>query len=109
MSISVTISNPLSKEQQVINIPVATEASFRNLWQIGSSELGLTWVSLFDAGVEISKDDVGELIAELERLSIWAKERSHKQQEVVQMQDRIQRMINEIPKIVSQGNDIFIG
>lgn len=109
MSISVTVSNPSSKEQQLINIPVATEAVFRNLWQVGSSELGLAWISLFDAGVDISKEDVGELIAELRQLNNWAKKRSSEQKDVVQMQDRIERMINEIPVIVSQGNDIFIG
>ncbi len=109
MSISVIVPNPSSREKQLINIPVATEATFRNVWQIGSSELGLTWISLFDVGVEISKEDVGELIAELKQLNIWAEERSPKQQEIVQMQNRIKRMIKEIPKIVSQGNDIFIG
>ena len=109
MSISVTVSNPSSKEQQLINIPVATEAVFRSVWQIGSSELGLIWVPLFDVGVDISKEDAKELIVELKQLNVWAEKRSHKQQEVVQMQERIERMVREIPEIVSQGNNIFIG
>lgn len=109
MSISVTVSNPSSKEQRLINIPVATEAAFRSVWQAGSSELGLTWIPLFDTGVDISKQDVDELIVELRQLEVWAEERSQKQQEVVQVRERIKRMIKEIPEIVSQGNDIFIG
>lgn len=108
MSITLTVSNPENMEQQLMTIPVATEAAFKTFWQRGSSELGLTWVPLFDVGIEVAKEDVSELIEELKKLDSWAK-KSYPQQEITQMQNRLERLINEIPKIISQGKNIFIG
>lgn len=109
MSISLIISNPGTDEQRLVNIPIATEDAFQKIWQTGCSELSLRYVSLFDTGVEIEQNDVGELTAELTKLHHWTEMLKPQTEQIAQMQTRLKRLINEIPEIVDEKTKVYIG
>ncbi len=109
MSVSVIVSNPATLEQQLINIPVATESVFNSLWQTACDALNLQLVPLFSLGIDVGTDELNDLLDELERLKMWAENYRPQTDEVTQMQERVTRLINELPILVTPTSGVFIG
>lgn len=109
MSVSLIVANPTTPEQQLINIPVATEEVFNNIWLTASDELGLQLVPVFSSGIDIGVEELDDLLIELGRLKRWAESREPQTAEMIQMQERISRLIEEMPPIVTSASEVFIG
>ncbi len=108
MSISLIISNPVDNEQRQINIPVATESFFNNHWLPATRILKLTLIPMFSFGFEIGEEELPDVLAELKALKSWAAEQNQST-ETHQILDRADRLLQELPKIVSSQIKVFIG
>lgn len=108
MSVSVIVDDPVTDEQRLVTIPVATESTFSDLWLPASQELGLLFVPLFGNGIVVGEEELDDVLSELSKLRDWT---SHQAQtgEVLQMLKRVNRMIDELPEIVSPRTKVYIG
>jgi hypothetical protein len=52
-------------------VPVATEDTYRTVWQAGAHALGLEWVKAMQFGVEVTRDDLADVLDELRMLRAW--------------------------------------
>ena len=70
MSVGLMISNPISAEEHLY-LPISTEKDFQDHWMPIITELDLKWVRCFQSGIELEKEDIEEVLKELERLQDW--------------------------------------
>jgi hypothetical protein len=108
MSVAVIIDDPVTDDQRLVSIPVASEQVFNELWIPASQELGLEFVPLFLGGVVIGKEELDDVLLELSKLKAWTMDQVQTE-EINQMRSRIDRLIDELPKIVSSQTRVFIG
>ena len=109
MSISVIIDNPTLEKHEKVNIPVATERVFQEYWKPGCKALGLQWIQLFPLGVEISTDELEDILTELAQFREWAIH-NLAPDTLSHVLERIDRLVVELPVILSEpGTKVFIG
>lgn len=108
MSISMIVSNPVVEEQQQVNIPVATDKFFKDFWMPMAESLRLTYVPLFMSGIEVGKQELADVLAELRLLKEWSVQRNQTP-EGKQMLERLDRLVQQLPAIVSDQTKVFIG
>jgi hypothetical protein len=109
MSIMAFIHRPENEFEQQFNVPVATEAFFRDFWEPAVKTLGLQWVPIFAAGIDVRKEDLPDVLEELDRLKLWAeRELSGEQRDHILA--RIGRLADELPKAFQREDAVvFIG
>lgn len=109
MSIAAYIDEPINEKEDNFYIPVSTENFFKLYWKPGCEALNLRWVSLFDVGVDITKDDVSEVISELKQLQIWF-EQNLSNEQTKHLKERIELLISNLPSIFERDDvSLFIG
>lgn len=69
MSIAAIIIKP---EDTNFYVPVSTEAFFQRCWLPAIKELNLKIISLFNPGLDLTKNDLFHLVEELEVIKKWA-------------------------------------
>ncbi len=106
MSIAVIICNPVSDYEESIYIPVATELFFEKNWLMGCNELDLEWIPAFHSGIEIEKQNLNDVLNELQEILIWAKKRLD-YDNYAMMNKRIELLIEKLPFLFIR-NDIRI-
>ena len=105
MTVAVLIERPDGTSD---GIPVATEAAFEALWKPGIEALGLRWLPHFQTGLPLDPDDWPEISDELEKLRQWAAA-SLAEEEAAYVIRRIERLLLELPALISAGAAIWIG
>ncbi|UUZ90133.1 hypothetical protein LJK87_29630 [Paenibacillus sp. P25] len=109
MSISAFIPEPADDLERQFHIPVSTEAFFAECWEPAAEELGLRWVPVFSTGIEITKEDLPEVLGELNRLKEWALEQSGGER-MKQLVSRIDLLLAESPRALQRdGTAVYIG
>lgn len=68
MSVALLIKAP-NKEPRLV--PVATEATYAAIWQAGATALQLSWVEAMQFGVDVTAEDLAEVLDELHMLRAW--------------------------------------
>ncbi|WP_274650919.1 hypothetical protein [Paenibacillus humicola] len=109
MAISAFIPEPENEFEQLFSVPVATEAFFQACWEPAVEPLGLQWVPGFASGIDVTKDDLPAVLAELEKLKLWAEtELSGDRRD--KMLERLERLAAELPHAFRrEGAVVFIG
>jgi hypothetical protein len=69
MSIALLIEYQDSNKNELV--PVATEESFKEYWLPAVSRLSLEWIPLFETGVPLAYEDIGDVCRELEMIITW--------------------------------------
>lgn len=72
MSVLAFISTPQNEYEKSFAVPVATERIFCDCWVPTINALNLKWVTLFSSGIEITEEDLNQVIPELLKVKIWA-------------------------------------
>ena len=108
MSVSAFIPDPVNKEELGFNVPVASEAFFKSYWEPAAEELGLQWVPIFSTGIDVSLEDLPDVLDELNRLKQWASRRGGVEME--QMLSRLDLLITQLPQAYRrEGAVVYIG
>ena len=68
MSVALLIKDSNNESRLV---PVATEATYAAIWQAGATALQLRWVEAMQFGVDVTADDLAEILDELRMLRAW--------------------------------------
>ncbi|SFD76938.1 hypothetical protein SAMN05216378_1352 [Paenibacillus catalpae] len=71
MSISAFIIDPEDEFERSFNLPVATEAFYKQYWEPAVEELGLEWAALFQGGTDVEREDVPVILEEISKLKEW--------------------------------------
>lgn len=108
MSVSAFIPHPENEEELGFNVPVASEAFFNAYWMPAAEELNLQWVPIFSTGIDISEEDLPDVLGELDRLKQWAAGRGGEEME--QMLSRIDMLMARLPQAFErEGAVVYIG
>ncbi|CAG7599277.1 hypothetical protein PAESOLCIP111_00298 [Paenibacillus solanacearum] len=109
MSISAFIPEPANDAERQFHVPVAAEAFFAECWEPPAEALGLKWVPLFSTGIEIEKQDLPEVLDELNRLKEWALEQAGGER-MEKLLSRIQMLLTALPQMLQRdGAVVYIG
>jgi hypothetical protein len=111
MSVGLLIRKRGQDRAQGRYVPVATEEVFVQHWVPACRSLGLSWVPLFETGVQVAGDDIEAVLAELRVFEQWLRQAPPPGAKAIS--DRLQRLIQEL-SLVSQADDlqdfeVFIG
>ena len=68
MSVALIVKDANSQSSLVL---VATEATYRTVWQDGAKALGLDWVAALQAGVVVTEENRGIILEQLQSLRGW--------------------------------------
>ena len=111
MSVFGFILNPENEFEKSIGIPVATEKFFNEYWLPAAEELGLKWIPTFSVGMDVTKEDLAEVIHELYQLKRWAKANLHlRRADQDYMITRIELLEEKLPQAFRRENAVmFIG
>ena len=71
MSVSLMISNPINEDEQYLHLPISTERFFEDHWMPIIIELDLKWARCFQGGIELEKEDIKEVLKELDKMQNW--------------------------------------
>ncbi|HEY9692310.1 MAG TPA: hypothetical protein V6D15_08905 [Oculatellaceae cyanobacterium] len=72
MSVSISIENPISSEEDEFYFPLATESFFYNVWVKGAIALNLKLIPFLGNGFEINKEEWVVLKQEIKQIILWA-------------------------------------
>ena len=109
MSIAAYIDEPVNEKEDNFYIPISTEKFFKSYWKPGCEALDLQWVTLFDVGVDITKEYVSDVIMELEQLQTWS-EQNLSDEQVKHIKERIELLKKHLPSIFERDDvSLFIG
>ena len=102
---------PENEFEKNISIPVANEDFFNKFWLPAAEELGLKWIPAFSAGMDVTKEDVPDILDELNELKKWATASSKlNQDEKKYMITRIEIFEETLPQAFRRENAVmFIG
>ncbi len=75
-------------------VPVATEDTYRAVWQRGAKALALEWVEAMQFGVVITEENRTEILAQLDKLLEWfeSNEHSYQVERLVRVMDALRRV-----------------
>lgn len=71
MSVCLMISNPISENEEYFHLPISTERVFKDHWLPIIAELDLKWVRCFQCGIELNKEDIEEVLREIDKMQNW--------------------------------------
>ena len=71
MSVSLMISNPINENEEYFHLPISTERIFEDHWMPIITELDLKWARCFQGGIELDKEDIKEVLKELDKMQKW--------------------------------------
>ncbi|MFE5317676.1 hypothetical protein ACFQ88_03095 [Paenibacillus sp. NPDC056579] len=109
MSISAFIPEPADELERQFHVPVAAEAFFAECWEPAAEALGLKWVPVFSTGIEIMKEDLPDVLDELNRLKEWAMDQPGGER-MEKLTMRIELLLTELPKALQRdGAIVYIG
>ena len=74
MSVGVYINNLLDETNLKYYFPISSEKFFNSHWLPACELLKLRWIPCFSSGIDIYKEDLPEIKAEIDRLKVWARE-----------------------------------
>jgi len=94
MSVALLIKH---RDRDTVLVPIATEATYRSVWQAGATALELDWVEAMQSGIKIRQDDLPEILFELRMLRAWFEASSYSSQS-----ERLDRVVDAL-KAVSFG------
>jgi hypothetical protein len=80
-----------SREAPDRSIPVATQANFVAQWVRGATVLGLEWIPLAETGFDVTAENRGDVVDELQRLRGWFVEQHDNHSN-----ERLDRLLSEI-------------
>jgi len=103
------IQDPKTDEEKSFSIPLASEKFFEDIWEPLAEELELQWIPTFLSGVDVIEDDLDDIVSELEKLEVLAKEKLN-QDNFSQLQERIKLIKDKLPGAFKRvGAVVFIG
>lgn len=107
MSISLLISAEHIPQEKWKSLPVASEDAFNNLWLplIEDSE----FVPLFEVGLDVNNDNLGDVLRELENLEAKMNILSKQDAKYGKPLERIRELLKTLPDVVSKYSQVFIG
>jgi hypothetical protein len=105
MSIAAFIDNPKTDVEKSFYIPIATEHSFTSLWEPAFESLDLQWIPSFAIGIDISREDLQNVLIELSQIREWVQENLSdiKSQQVI---ERVDILLKELPSAFSREDVI---
>ncbi len=106
MSIAAFIDNPKTEEEKSFYIPIATEQSFTSFWKPACERLGLQWIPSFAIGIDISREDLQNVLIEFSQIREWFQE-NLSDVESKQVVERVDILLKELPSIFSR-EDIIV-
>jgi len=109
VSISAFIPEPANDFERQFHVPLAAETFFAECWEPAAETLGLKWVPIFSTGIEIMKEDLPEVLEELNRLKQWALSQAGGER-MEKLANRIEILQSELPKMLQRdGAVVYIG
>ncbi len=77
MSVALLLKDANAKSSMV---PLATEATYRSVWQDGAKALDLEWVAAMQGGVNVTEENREAILSELGTLRGWFDANGHEAQ-----------------------------
>lgn len=109
MSIGAFIEKPNNNIEGNFYTPIATEAFFKKCWMPAIEALNLQWLKLFPIGLSLSKENISNIVSELELLNKWVKANLN-EEEQKHIHERITGLEQMLEKaIVLEDVIVFIG
>lgn len=109
MSVAAFINDPINEEEDNLYIPIASENFFVSYWKPACQALDLKWIPLFNIGIDITKENLPEIISELTKLQDWAKQ-NLSDEKSEHIRERIELLIRQFPSIFKRDDvSLFIG
>ena len=103
MSVALQIRDDKDAEERLV--PVAPEHVFKATWLHGATELGLEWVASMETGIDVTEENLGEVVEELGRLRGWMNLRG----ETYDI-ERLDRLVAELRALrFDDGATAFVG
>jgi hypothetical protein len=108
VSISLLVKPAGKGLEGAVSVPLATEDVFKRYWSPVCAALGLKWVPLFQTGLPVGMDDIGEVLSELLEIRRWLDERPEQGASVIR--PRLDAVITELERVASSPDvEIYIG
>lgn len=109
MSVGAYVNNPQNDQEKKFFIPVSSERFFNSYWLPACEVLDLRWIKCFSPGISIFKEDILEVIRELNRLKDWAI-KNLADKDLVYMTKRIDLLVTQLPLVFTRDDlSVFIG
>lgn len=109
MSVAAFINNAINEEEETFYLPVSSERFFNSYWLPACEELNLRWIPCFSPGIDIYKEDLPEVIAEINQVKSWALD-NLSGTDLEYMTKRIDLLVTQLPSIFTrEGISVFIG
>jgi len=108
MSVSLIVNEPRNESQRTLYIPIATEKFFNDYWKPNSLQLGLQLVPEFSTGIIVGEAELSDILRELSMLRSWAIGQNEAP-ESVHLITRLDRLVAELPDLISSGATVYIG
>lgn len=111
MSVVLLTTSRRGDERSNRLVPVATQATYEELWVPAAEALGLQWIPLFEAGFPLERSDLPDVIRDLEKLRAFCLSSERHREMILERLDRLIEELNEIYEINGSDDDveIFIG
>jgi hypothetical protein len=89
-------------------VPIATHDVFRRHWAPACEALELRWVPLFETGLPLEREDIADVLAELEAIKRWSEQHP---ETGAAIGERLDRLIAELRALQdsSDVHEIYIG
>ena len=109
MSVGVYINNPLNEENLKFYVPVSSEKFFKSCWLPACELLNLRWIPCFGSGINIYKEDLPEIKAEIDRLKVWAR-KNLSDTNLKYMIERLNLLDDKLPlAFTREDSSVYIG
>ena len=109
MSVAAFINNAINDEEEKFYLPVSSESFFYSHWLPACELLNLRLVPCFAFGIDIYKENLLEVIAELNQLKAWTL-KNLSGSDLEYMTKRIDLLITKLPLVFTRdGISVFIG
>jgi hypothetical protein len=74
-------------------------------WRPAAETLGLQWVPMFEVGVTVERDDLPEVIGELDALRAWCTSSGSPGELIL---ERVSRLVDELKRLKDSCEDVII-
>ena len=86
-------------------VPIATEVTYREVWQSGAKALALEWIAAMQGGVVVTEDNRAEILDELHKLRGWFESNGYSSQS-----ERVDLVVNALKGVhFDEGETAWIG
>ena len=109
MSVGVYINNLLDETNLKYYFPISSEKFFNSHWLPACELLKLRWIPCFSSGIDIYKEDLPEIKAEIDRLKVWAR-KNLSDTNLKYMIERLNLLDDKLPSaFTKKDSSIYIG